>query len=177
MRYTNLAAIAVTAIALAAGGADAQTVDRVIEQDTESVRSAIELEKQAGSAIAEARWSEAASMLRDASDLRPSSDPIGLSNLSAAGSLYAATGQLAKARHAFVELSERAAQYGEVDTAAHAFIDAAHVTAELGDSRSAVDYYERARRLAMSSYLSSEEVVTLTARLAQSRTLFAGVGR
>ncbi|MGD2045980.1 MAG: hypothetical protein PVJ80_16630 [Gemmatimonadota bacterium] len=176
MRHTTFAAIA-AALALAAGRAEAQTADRFVDQDTDAVTTAIELEQQVNSAIAEARWSDAASMLRAASDLRPPSDPIALSNLSAAGAMYGTIGEFDEARRVFVELADRADQEGEFATAAHALLDAAHAAAALDDSPSSVEYYERARRIATSSHLSSEEVRALNDRLSRSSSLVARRGR
>jgi tetratricopeptide (TPR) repeat protein len=172
MRNTTLAAIAVAALAIA-GGAEAQTVDRVAIQTTDGIAAAIDLERQVESAIAEARWSDAASMLRAASDLRPPSDPVALSNLSSAGALYGTIGQFDEAKGVFVELVDRATQQDEFATVANAWIDAAHAAAALGDSRSAVEYYERAQHFVTSSLLTSQEAQALNDRLEKSSALVA----
>jgi len=172
MRTPTLAAIVVTALTIA-GGAEAQTVDRVAIRNTDGMTAAINLEQQVESAIAEARWSDAANMLRAASDLRPQGDPVALSNLSSAGALYGTIGQFDEARRVFVDLADRATQQGEFATVANAWLDAAHAAAAQGNSRAAVEYYERAQHVVTSSLLTSQEERMLKDRLSQSSALVA----
>lgn len=173
MRTITLAAITVAALAIA-DGAQAQTVGQVTIKPADGIAAAIDLERQVESAVAEARWSDAASMLRAASDLRPPSDPVALSDLSSAGALYGTIGQFDEARSVFVELADRAAQQGEFATVANAWIDAAHAATAQGNSRSSVEYFEHARQFVTSSLLTNEEAQALKDRLSQPSAVIAG---
>jgi len=153
------------------------------QAQTESTRGvdiarAVELEREAEVASGERRrWSRAASLLEEASRLRPESDPVALANLRMAGTIYGALGQFERAKRTLLGLADRAIEYGEVATAANVLMDAAHIAVRLNDEPAVRSCYERANRLAMSSHLSSEEQRLITARLESSRSVFASVGR
>ena len=173
MRYAFIVSVALAAVAWTTTGANAHAQS---PESTPSVdiQRALELEREAAVANSDSRrWSEAASLFREASRLRPANDPVGLMNLRTAGAIYGTMGELTRARRTMLELADRATEFGEVATAANALIDAAHVAVKLRDLQAVRGYYERAQRLALSSHLTDAEQQLLTSRLEQSPTLFA----
>ncbi len=142
------------------------------------IPQAIELER--GAEIPKSdpgQWTRAAFLLRKASRLRPGNDPIALIDLQTAGTIYGNVEKFGAARSTLVELVDRATEFGEVEVAAHALIDATYVEVELENVPSALRFYERAQRLAMSSHLTSEEQQRITMRLEPSTTFVAASDR
>ena len=173
MRYGIFTPVVIAAVAwtVTTSGAQAQMWHPSTQVD---VPRAIELEREADIAKSDPdQWTRVASLLRQASRLRPGNDPIAFVNLQSAGVIYGTVGKFEPARSTFLELASRAISFGEVEAAAHAFIDVTHVAVELGDVPAARSYYERAQRLSNSSHLSSEEQQSIVMRLEPSTTLMA----
>ena len=173
MRYRMVVPIALAAAAWTGGAADAQSQTSGAGSPADDIR-AIELEEEAAVANTDSRrWPHAASLFREAAQLRRQNDPIALADLRTAGAIYGTLGQFERARRTLLELSDRAARFGEVEMAAHVLIDVAHVAAALGDRSAVLDYYERARSLTMSSHLTAEQRQNVAARLERSPNLLA----
>lgn len=165
MRYAVAFPVAVVSAVWSLATSDVGAQTRGPVEDVDMAR-ATEMERQAGIAMnTRDRWSQAASLFRQASRVRSGADPAALLDLRTAGMIYAQSGRWDAARATLLELAERAAAFGEVQAAADAFIDVAFVEVQLGDIASARRWSERAERLAMSSHLTDEEHQRVARRL------------
>lgn len=177
MRQNIITTLAIATVAWT-GGTDSAHAQTGVGDARVDVSRAVELETEASVANGDSRrWLFAASMLREAAQLRPQNDPVALTDLRTAGAIYGTIGEFERARRTMLELADRATEFGEVATAAHALMDAAHVAVQLKDVRLVRSYFERAQRLALSSHLTAEEQRLIRTRLERSPSLFASASR
>ncbi|HEU4565003.1 MAG TPA: hypothetical protein VFS05_10160 [Gemmatimonadaceae bacterium] len=152
-------ATATALAALAAFGAP----DRAVAQVdtiviTEHASKATKMEQQAEALRSHPRrWYEAARLYVRAAGLRGGSDPRATKDLQQAAHLYFALNELDSASTAMRRAGDAAMARGDVVLAADAYLNAAWVAGRDGDAPAMHDFLDRARALASSPLLTSDQ--------------------
>ncbi len=119
-----------------------------------------ELHKKADALVATLQrrhWSEVAKLLERAASLRPTEDPLAVSEQFMAGQLFHFNGSLGRAQANFEGAAEQALANGRVADAADAYVTAAIVAKARGQGQQAMELGRKAELLARSPHLTPPE--------------------
>lgn len=151
--------LAVAALMIVAG------TSTVSAQTPASSDEVVKIEAQAEGYLGDpGKWDRAASLYRQAAEMRAAADPVGVVDLVRAGRLSFYEGDESQAVRDFRNAGQRALAIGDVVSAINAFVDAAWVADRQGDNADAHDYLGRAQLLANSPLLGESERQLLQTR-------------
>lgn len=124
------------------------------------VVKAEELHKKADALVAtheRRHWGEVAKLLERAAALRPTNDPLAVSEQFVAGQLFHYNGSLSRAQANLEGAAQQALANGRVADAADAYVSAAIVAKARGEQQQAMELGRKAELLAHSPHLTQAE--------------------
>ncbi|HSG47705.1 MAG TPA: hypothetical protein VLA43_07845 [Longimicrobiales bacterium] len=155
-KWTGGAVVALLAAGLMAGGAQAQAVSATGDEEIR-VEKAQALEAAAREAAeVRAAFREASRLYRQAAEIR-GDQPEAAQSLMMAGALAYYVGSEGQAIKDLTRAGELALAWGDVVTAAQAFLDASWVAAKEGRQNDAAELGRRAERLSASPLIQRQE--------------------
>lgn len=163
-KWSGGAVVALMAAGLLVGDAQAQAVS-VVGDEEARVEKAQALEVAAKEAAeVRAAFREASRMYRQAAEIR-GDQPEAAHSLMMAGALAYYVGSKGQAITDLTQAGELALAWGDVVTAAQAFLDASWVAAKEGRERDALELGRRAERLSASPLIQRQERGAILGRI------------